>query len=68
MQQLDSQSNYQSSSKLQLQTQENNLSGVDLAEAIGRLTNAENARNATLAATSQIGRTSLLDYLGGTTF
>jgi flagellar hook-associated protein 3 FlgL len=64
MQQLDSQANYQSSSKLQLQTEENNLSGVDLAEAISRLTNAENARNATLAATSQIGHTSLLDYLG----
>jgi flagellar hook-associated protein 3 FlgL len=61
--QLDAESGFQSSSKLQLQSQENNLSGVDMADAISRLTNAENARNATLAAASRIGQTSLIDYL-----
>ncbi len=63
IQQLEAQGNFEASSKLQLQNEENNLSGVDLAEAMSRLSNAENARNATLEAASQIGRTSLLDYL-----
>ena len=63
MQQLDDESGIQTGTKLQLQSQENNLSGVDMADAISRLTNAENARNATLAAAGRIGQTSLIDYL-----
>ncbi len=63
MQQLDGENSVQASSKLQLQSQENTLSGVDMADAISRLTNAENARNATLAAASRIAQTSLIDYL-----
>jgi flagellar hook-associated protein 3 FlgL len=64
MQQLNAENDFQSNNKLQLQSQENNLSGVDMATAISRLTNAENARNATLEAASRIGQTTLLNYLG----
>jgi flagellar hook-associated protein 3 FlgL len=67
MQQLNAENDFQSNNELQLQTQENTLSGVDMATAISQLTNAENARNATLEAASRIGQTTLLDYLGAST-
>ena len=60
---VESETTLQSGAKLQLQAAENTLAGIDPAEAISRLTNAENGRNATLAAAAQIHRTSLLDYL-----
>lgn len=64
LQQLEAEGNYQSNSELQLQSEENNLSGVDMAAAISRLTNAENARNATLEAAGRLNQSTLLDYLG----
>lgn len=67
IQQLQTENNFQSSNELQLQSEQNNLSGVDMAQAISALTNADNARNATLEAMSRIGQTTLLDYLGTST-
>lgn len=63
MQQLDAGNTFVANDKLQFQAQENSLSGVNMAEAISRLTNAENARSATLAAASRIGQKTLIDYL-----
>ncbi|ABF41932.1 flagellin-like protein [Candidatus Koribacter versatilis Ellin345] len=60
---LQADSNFQSSSKVQLQTEENSLTGVDMAQAISELTQAETARNAALSAAARIGQNSLLDYL-----
>lgn len=49
--------------KIQLASQENDIAGVDSAEAITRLLNAETARETMLKAAGTISRLSLLDFL-----
>jgi flagellar hook-associated protein 3 FlgL len=49
--------------KISLTEQENSIAGADPAESISSLLSAETARNATLAATGQVSKLSLLDYL-----
>lgn len=61
--QIESNETFLNSEKLNLSDQENNIAGADLAESISSLINAQTARNATLAATGQVSRLSLLDYL-----
>jgi flagellar hook-associated protein 3 FlgL len=61
--QLTSQQTYLKNQQLQLSTQENSLGGTDMAEAMTRLLNAENARTAALEATGQIWQSTLFDYL-----
>jgi two-component system, OmpR family, copper resistance phosphate regulon response regulator CusR len=55
--------NYLNNEKLQLSQQTNAVSGVDLAAAASQLVNAENSRNAALAAVGKISQASLMDYL-----
>jgi len=50
--------------KLDLSTRENDIAGADQAAAISTLLNAQNARDAALAAVGKISQLSLLDYLG----
>ena len=61
--QLTSQQTFLNNSKLALNEQENQIGGADLAAAASRLVNAENARNAALAAAGRISGSSLFDYL-----
>jgi flagellar hook-associated protein 3 FlgL len=64
LQQLQSNSTFLNSDKLQLATQENSLVGVDLATSITNLEQASTATSAILSATNQILSTlNLLDYL-----
>jgi flagellar hook-associated protein 3 FlgL len=63
MNQLTSQQSFLNNSKLALSEQENQVGGADLAAAASRLVNAENARNAALAAASKISASNLFDYL-----
>jgi flagellar hook-associated protein 3 FlgL len=61
--QLETQQTFLGSVKLQLATEEDKVGGTDLAAALSRLSNAENARTATLQAAAQITRESLFDFL-----
>jgi flagellin-like hook-associated protein FlgL len=61
--QLDSDEQFLQSAKLQAQTRENDLIGVDPAEAITHMQQAQYARDATLAAVARTQQSSLLDYL-----
>ncbi len=61
--QISAQKNYLSQEQLQLNTQENTLVGVDPVAAASNLVNAQNARNATLAAMGRRTPTTLFDYL-----
>jgi len=61
--QLTSQQTFLNNSKLALNEQENQIGGADLAAAASQLVNAENARNAALAAAGRISGSSLFDYL-----
>ena len=61
--QLETQQTFLNDSKLTLSEQENQIGGADLAAAASRLVNAENARNAALAATAKISGNTLFDYL-----
>lgn len=61
--QLDSDQQFLQSAQLQAQTRENDLVGVDPAEAITQMQQAQYARDATLAAMARTQQSSLLDYL-----
>jgi flagellar hook-associated protein 3 FlgL len=61
--QLESQQTFLGSVKLQLATEEDKVGGTDLAAALSRLSDAENARTATLQAAGQIARVNLFDFL-----
>ena len=61
--QLDSDEAFLRSAKVQAQTRENDLVGVDPAEAITQMQQAQYARDATLAAMARTQQVSLLDYL-----
>jgi flagellar hook-associated protein 3 FlgL len=61
--QLDSDEQYLQSAKLQAQARENDLVGVDPAEAITQMQQAQYARDATLAAVARSQQSSLFDYL-----
>jgi flagellar hook-associated protein 3 FlgL len=63
MNQLLSQQNYLSAEKLNLSTAANSISGADLAASATKLSQAQLAVNAELAAMSRINQTSLFDYL-----
>jgi flagellar hook-associated protein 3 FlgL len=61
--QLDSAGQFLQSAMLQARTRENDLVGVDPAEAITQMQQAQYARDATLAAVARTQQSSLLDYL-----
>ncbi|HET9165330.1 MAG TPA: flagellar hook-associated protein FlgL [Candidatus Angelobacter sp.] len=61
--QLESQQTFLGSVKLQLAAEEDKVGGTDLAAALSRLSDAENARTATLQAAGQIARVNLFDFL-----
>jgi flagellar hook-associated protein 3 FlgL len=60
---LDSTESFLNQDKINLQTQENQLVGADMSVVATNLSNATIARNAVLAASAQIAKLSLLDYL-----
>jgi len=62
MNQLQSQQNYLNSEKVNLSTPATAISGADIAAA-RKLSQAELALNAELAAMSEVSQTSLFDYL-----
>ncbi len=61
--QLQAQQTYLNEEKLQLAQQENTVAGADMAAVASQLVNAENARNAALAAVGKMSQGSLFDYL-----
>ena len=61
--QMESQQTYLNNEKLQLSQQTNQVGGVDLTGAASQLVNAENARNAALAAIGRVSQSNLFDYL-----
>ena len=61
--QINSQQTFLNSEKLELSRQEDAVGGADMAVAVSRLTNAQNARNATLVATGKVSQISLFDFL-----
>ncbi len=61
--QMDSQQTFLNSEKLELSRQEDAAGGAYMAVAVSRLTNAQNARNATLVATGKVSQISLFDFL-----
>jgi len=61
--QIDSQQTYLNSEKLQLAQQQNAVAGADMNQVVSDLVNAENARNATLAAVGRVSQMSLFNYL-----
>ena len=61
--QMDSQQTFLNSEKLELSRQEDAVGGADMAVVVSRLTNAQNARNATLAAAAKVSQISLFDFL-----
>jgi len=63
MNQLQSQQNYLNSEKVNLKTAAISISGADIAETATKLSQAELALNAELAAMSKVSQTSLFDYL-----
>jgi len=61
--QLNAQQTYLSSETTQLAQQQNKIGGADLTSVISNLTNAETARQATLAAVGQTARSDLFDFI-----
>jgi len=61
--QINAQQTFLSSETTQLAQQQNKIGGADLASVISNLTNAETARQATLAAVGQTARTNLFDFI-----
>jgi flagellar hook-associated protein 3 FlgL len=61
--QIESQQMFLGNVKLQLASEDNKVGGADLAAALSRLSNAQNARTATLQAAAQISQVSLFDFL-----
>lgn len=61
--QLNSQETYLQKETVNLTSQENNLVGADMATAATKLTQAETANSAVLAAAAKVLPTTLLDYL-----
>lgn len=63
MNQLQSQQNYLNSEKVNLNTAATSISGADIADSATKVSQAELALNAELAAMSKVSQTSLFDYL-----
>jgi flagellar hook-associated protein 3 FlgL len=63
MSQLQSNDSFLQQEKLQLKSEENDIAGIDMAEAAINLNNARNAHDAALAAAAKVLPLSLLDYL-----
>jgi len=63
MNQLQSQQSHLNSEKVNLSTAATSISGADIAETATKLSQAELALNAELAAMSKVSQTSLFDYL-----
>ena len=61
--QLNSNQTFLQQEQVSLQSEENNLVGVDMAQAATDVTQAQTAQSATLAALARILPESLLDYL-----
>jgi len=61
--QLEAQQNYLNTQKLELSRQENAVGGADMAAVASRLVNAQNARDAALAAVGRASQANLFDYL-----
>ena len=61
--QLDAQQTFLNSQKIELSKQETDLAGADMASAVSRMVNAQNARDASLAAMGRAIQTTLFDYL-----
>jgi flagellar hook-associated protein 3 FlgL len=61
--QLNSNSTYLQSEKVNLASQQNDLVGVDMAKAATDLSNAEITHQAALAAAARVSQNTLLDYL-----
>ena len=61
--QIEGQQTFLGSVKLQLATEDNKVGGTDLAAALSRLSNAQDARTATLQAAAQISQVNLFDFL-----
>ena len=61
--QMDAQQTFLNSQKLELSQQQTNLAGSDMASAVSRMVNAQNARDASLAAMGRATQTTLFDYL-----
>ena len=60
---LEAQQNYLSQESVSLSSQQNALTGIDIAKAATNLTQAQTAHSAVLAMAAKILPTSLLDYL-----
>lgn len=65
--QLVSTQNFLNNENVQLSAQQNNAVGVDMNVAVTKLTNAEEARQATVQAAASIDNLSLMDYLSSVT-
>jgi flagellin-like hook-associated protein FlgL len=63
LKQLESQQSFLGSVKLQLAGEENDVGGADLAAALSRLANAQDARTATLQAAGIVSQVNLFDFL-----
>jgi flagellin-like hook-associated protein FlgL len=63
MNQLQSQQNYLNSEKVNLSAAAISISRADIADSATKLSQAELALNAELAAMSEVSQTSLFDYL-----
>ncbi|HVZ60085.1 MAG TPA: flagellar hook-associated protein FlgL [Terriglobales bacterium] len=63
MSQLQSNDSFLQQEKLQLKSEENDIAGIDMAEAAINLNNARNAHDAALSAAAKVLPLSLLDYL-----
>jgi flagellar hook-associated protein 3 FlgL len=63
LKQLERQHTFLGSVKLQLATEEDEVGGADLAAALSRLSNAEDARTATLQAASLMSQVNLFHFL-----
>jgi flagellar hook-associated protein 3 FlgL len=63
LQQVQSTESFLNSDKVELSSEQNSLIGIDMDQAVTNMQQAEVARQAALAAASQIDQNSLLDYL-----
>jgi flagellar hook-associated protein 3 FlgL len=61
--QINSQESYLSQETISLSSQQQSLTGIDMATAISNMTQAQTAHSAVLAAAAKVLPTSLLDYL-----
>lgn len=61
--QIDAQESYLSQETISLSSQQQSLTGIDMATAVSNMTQAQIAHSAVLAAAAKVLPTSLLDYL-----